>query len=220
MVECNAKDMTCHKCQKKGHIAPACLGGPPPLRGQRQQVSTTGTPTQSRPQSPETDDEDTKQTTKTAVILHKVSRVKLADPTPRLLCKIEPTSGSKPGTPFEYEVLPDTGATISVISADIARSYGLTIRSSSEQLLTADDSRLKVLGCTRVKINGTQVRALVTNALQDDILISWRDMIRLSIIPEDFPQPQTSTLRVCKFCLLYTSPSPRDKRQSRMPSSA
>ena len=25
---------------------------------------------------------------------------------------------------------------------------------------------------------------------------------------------------VCCFCLLYTSPSPRDKRQSRMPSSA
>ena len=24
----------------------------------------------------------------------------------------------------------------------------------------------------------------------------------------------------CKHCLLYTSPSPRDKRQSRMPSSA
>ena len=29
-------------------------------------------------------------------------------------------------------------------------------------------------------------------------------------IPEDFPRD----------CLLYTSPSPRDKRQSRMPSSA
>ena len=26
--------------------------------------------------------------------------------------------------------------------------------------------------------------------------------------------------RGCKICLLYTSPSPRDKRQSRMPSSA
>ena len=25
---------------------------------------------------------------------------------------------------------------------------------------------------------------------------------------------------LCDFCLLYTSPSPRDKRQSRMPSSA
>ena len=27
-------------------------------------------------------------------------------------------------------------------------------------------------------------------------------------------------LELSKFCLLYTSPSPRDKRQSRMPSSA
>ena len=25
---------------------------------------------------------------------------------------------------------------------------------------------------------------------------------------------------ICRICLLYTSPSPRDKRQSRMPSSA
>ena len=29
-----------------------------------------------------------------------------------------------------------------------------------------------------------------------------------------------SLLYLCTFCLLYTSPSPRDKRQSRMPSSA
>ena len=28
------------------------------------------------------------------------------------------------------------------------------------------------------------------------------------------------TLEMCKFCLLYTSPSPRDQRGSRMPSSA
>ena len=30
----------------------------------------------------------------------------------------------------------------------------------------------------------------------------------------------TSSLTLTKTCLLYTSPSPRDKRQSRMPSSA
>ena len=29
-----------------------------------------------------------------------------------------------------------------------------------------------------------------------------------------------STSELCRICLLYTSPSPRDKRQSRMPSSA
>ena len=39
--------------------------------------------------------------------------------------------------------------------------------------------------------------------------------------------PNADSLNLCKvfdgnntFCLLYTSPSPRDKRQSRMPSSA
>ena len=31
---------------------------------------------------------------------------------------------------------------------------------------------------------------------------------------------QKRTHRLCNLCLLYTSPSPRDKRQSRMPSSA
>ena len=36
----------------------------------------------------------------------------------------------------------------------------------------------------------------------------WEDLI-----PDDFVQPENP-------CLLYTSPSPRDKRQSRMPSSA
>ena len=30
----------------------------------------------------------------------------------------------------------------------------------------------------------------------------------------------TQILKKIRFCLLYTSPSPRDKRQSRMPSSA
>ena len=33
-------------------------------------------------------------------------------------------------------------------------------------------------------------------------------------------QPVNRTLASCGTCLLYTSPSPRDKRQSRMPSSA
>ena len=33
-------------------------------------------------------------------------------------------------------------------------------------------------------------------------------------------QQQLDTYKQRGFCLLYTSPSPRDKRQSRMPSSA
>ena len=35
-----------------------------------------------------------------------------------------------------------------------------------------------------------------------------------------FPIPNGETAKTLSTCLLYTSPSPRDKRQSRMPSSA
>ena len=34
------------------------------------------------------------------------------------------------------------------------------------------------------------------------------------------PYNMVELLKVLNICLLYTSPSPRDKRQSRMPSSA
>ena len=42
------------------------------------------------------------------------------------------------------------------------------------------------------------------------------------VMPSDFDTPQLSSHQQAMFiaCLLYTSPSPRDKRQSRMPSSA
>ena len=47
---------------------------------------------------------------------------------------------------------------------------------------------------------------------------------RIEIIPRDTKSNPETTLKVSKelyeHCLLYTSPSPRDKRQSRMPSSA
>ena len=47
-------------------------------------------------------------------------------------------------------------------------------------------------------------RAAKRNALNDGLILALRDLFE--------KMPST--------CLLYTSPSPRDKRQSRMPSSA
>ena len=46
------------------------------------------------------------------------------------------------------------------------------------------------------------------------------DDIRIKNHAEDFGAEVIMTSENCKNCLLYTSPSPRDMRRSRMPSSA
>ena len=45
---------------------------------------------------------------------------------------------------------------------------------------------------------------------------------KIEIIPKDTKSNPIDTLKVSKelYCLLYTSPSPRDRQKSRMPSSA
>ena len=53
-------------------------------------------------------------------------------------------------------------------------------------------------------------------------VLSWEvsNTMDTSFCVRALKQTMTSTGRKSKICLLYTSPSPRDKRQSRMPSSA
>ena len=136
----------------------------------------------------------------------KVSAIRLTDPTPRLNVTVNPIGR---GGPFNISALPDTGATVAVIARDIANDNRMDIVAApGEKLYAADNSPLQVTGATTFKINDVPMRAIVTTSLSDDLLIGWKDLQRLNIIPECFP------------CLLYTSPSPRDKRQSRMPSSA
>merc|ERR1712223_1958238 len=44
----------------------------------------------------------------------------------------------------------------------------------------------------------TDVRALVSRDLEDEILLGWRSLQRLQIIPEDFPRPITRGTTVSK----------------------
>ena len=122
---------------------------------------------------------------------------------------------------------------------DLVKQNGLEINPApNEKLLAADDKPMQVAGSTRMIINGTQVRALVSSLLRDDC---WKDIICLSIILPNFPEPQPfqhscnqvvappteeelTELKACEAkileeftdvlsdtCLLYTSPSPRDR---------
>ena len=56
---------------------------------------------------------------------------------------------------------------------------------------------------------------LVGGKLRTTIRKQWFDQVEAPNL-----QTLTADLRLSNSCLLYTSPSPRDKRQSRMPSSA
>ena len=62
-----------------------------------------------------------------------------------------------------------------------------------------------------------QVKATVEDILSD---IKSRGDEALLEYSQKFDNWKPAKFRLSRDCLLYTSPSPRDKRQSRMPSSA
>ena len=64
---------------------------------------------------------------------------------------------------------------------------------------------LKIMGVSREKRNKTALK--------------YVEMVQMQGYEDRFPD-QLSGGQKQRICLLYTSPSPRDKRQSRMPSSA
>ena len=50
-----------------------------------------------------------------------------------------------------------------------------------------------------------------------EFVVTFQDIAEKTMKPKDSDSPFKESLRVC---LLYTSPSPRDRQRSRMPSSA
>ena len=58
---------------------------------------------------------------------------------------------------------------------------------TNEQLLNANDEPLPVQGTVKLKINGIWIKTVVSSAIQDDLLIGWRDLTRLGVIGQDFP---------------------------------
>ena len=66
---------------------------------------------------------------------------------------------------------------------------------------------------------GVYVKASLKNMSKSN-MANLQDRLQLTVDGLDVPLPNLEGLCVLNICLLYTSPSPRDKRQSRMPSSA
>ena len=87
---------------------------------------------------------------------------------------------------------------------------------------TENDRKLKKLRPLVAKINGLEPDF---EKLTDDQLRlktdEYKKQVQEGVSLDDLLPEAFATVReAAKSCLLYTSPSPRDKRQSRMPSSA
>ena len=140
--------------------------------------------------------------------------------------------------------MPDTGASQSIVSAATARDANLVILPTVTELRNASGEASVVMCNDKHSAHST---VLVTADLNHAALIGWQDLQRLRVIPASFPAvaaaaqcyQEIKTKKLNSFplvfsdtlderpmcaqkmhCLLYTSPSPRDRQKSRMPSSA
>ena len=87
--------------------------------------------------------------------------------------------------------MPDTLASQSVISADVARNANLIIRPTYTELRNASNGVINLLGeADAVMCNdkhSTQSVVLVSADLGHSVLISWQDLQKLHVIPASFP---------------------------------
>ena len=72
-----------------------------------------------------------------------------------------------------------------------------------------------MIGYTTIGVKDIEAsKKFYTELFDAEVLV---DAGRLAMIGKDISEPKVA---VCEPCLLYTSPSPRDRTRSRMPSSA
>ena len=77
-----------------------------------------------------------------------------------------------------------------------------------------DKKELKlILVAARNQLSSNDIKSLIAYLESDDC--EFETSLQISA-----PREQPELLELHRFCLLYTSPSPRDVEESRMPSSA
>ena len=70
----------------------------------------------------------------------------------------------------------------------------------------------------------TEMRALILKSMPNDVMVELDEIAEKILNPKTKPteliELKTKFVDLYIYCLLYTSPSPRDRQKSRMPSSA
>ena len=211
--QCPAKDKDCCKCGKPGHFGIVCQSSTPG-RGGGQNRGRSRSRARPRPRARN----NTESSTETKSVRVSSTRVRSRPSRPSSKHVPEVRCGKiaarravddaeatplmeeveiKPsrGTPFKFDVFPDTGCYQSLISLDLVNAYGMHLyRDRIKRIKAVDGGHMKCNGSVSFQATyqgrKTEVLALVTPALQDEILLSWRALQRLGVIPKEFPNSE------------------------------
>ena len=97
---------------------------------------------------------------------------------------------------------PDSGCEQSLISEDLIKSMGLVLENKKKRIEAVDGSVVRCSGSTAIKVeyqgHEAHIRALVTPALKDEVILSKKTLKKLSVLPKDFPNAQPVQVRVVK----------------------
>ena len=184
---CQHKETKCHGCQGKGHLKRVCQNSKQDSRPQRSQARAVAdneaNDVSDEPPEYTSDDEDKgagSDTVKRVTIRH----IKGDPSTPRMKVTINAL--------FQMNACADTGTTRTIISLDTCRRQGLKIYKARERLFAANGERMACEGRTPLQIGyqgtTTKVMALVSSAMTNDMLISWKDLQSMRVLPQSFPQ--------------------------------
>ena len=133
---CNFKEVVCHKCQRRGHLAKVCRGGRPESRQTRQRSGDTTNTVQEFDTSPEEQVKDI-----TFFMVDKMSKRK------PIVIEME-VNGQQ--LPMEL----DTGAAVSLISTSTYSHLFLEVplTRSKTQLTTYTGQKITVAGIMKVEV--------------------------------------------------------------------
>ena len=143
-------------------------------------------------------------------IIKQLQNITTLPPIPRVLNEISQLFSSQDISAKKVTTIieKDPSLTLKVLSVANSPLYGL------RRNVTNIGSAVLMLGMREIKSIVTSIRMASTMKMKSDKYFNPDKFLNHSMIVGILTQ------RMAKDCLLYTSPSPRDRTRSRMPSSA
>ena len=186
--QCRVKieNWECKNCGKRGHNKKACLS----------KKSTPETPKTTGPAGASTHrvkiTNQRSQNGKKGASCRKIKAFDDNEDTPIANMMIVTEHNKR----FKFDIMPDTGSSQGLIAENVVKKHNMVVdRKNKRNIRTANGDSMHCSGAVDfgVEYEGqrTNVRALVSHDLENEILLGWRSLQRLRIIPEDFPKPIT-----------------------------